>query len=136
VRYKQTVVGDAWAVIRPVLTMVIFTVIFGRIAKLPSDGACLTRCDLFLGSEDVKCVFPAGSTLDFCRPPLATYRHFVRLSGGECKRVEYAAFDGVDRSLAPSRHIIAEMSASAGITCAVAIRPYLTSTDAEKDAAA
>lgn len=39
VRYKQTVIGDAWAVIRPVLTMVIFTVIFGRIAKLPSDGS-------------------------------------------------------------------------------------------------
>ena len=32
VRYKQTAVGAAWAVIRPVLTMVVFTVIFGRIA--------------------------------------------------------------------------------------------------------
>jgi lipopolysaccharide transport system permease protein len=39
VRYKQTVIGVAWAVIRPFLTMVIFTVIFGRIARLPSDGA-------------------------------------------------------------------------------------------------
>lgn len=38
VRYKQTVVGVAWAVIRPLLTMVIFTVIFGRIANLPSEG--------------------------------------------------------------------------------------------------
>jgi lipopolysaccharide transport system permease protein len=38
VRYKQTVIGTAWAVIRPVLTMVVFTVIFGRIAKLPSEG--------------------------------------------------------------------------------------------------
>lgn len=38
VRYKQTVVGVAWAVLRPFLTMVVFTVIFGRIAKLPSDG--------------------------------------------------------------------------------------------------
>jgi lipopolysaccharide transport system permease protein len=38
VRYKQTVIGVAWAVIRPFLTMVVFTVIFGRIAKLPSDG--------------------------------------------------------------------------------------------------
>lgn len=37
VRYKQTVIGVAWAVIRPVLTMLVFTVIFGRIAKLPSD---------------------------------------------------------------------------------------------------
>src|SRR6266567_580148 len=38
VRYKQTVIGVAWALIRPILTMVVFTVIFGRIAKLPSDG--------------------------------------------------------------------------------------------------
>src|SRR5215468_10923148 len=38
VRYKQTVIGAAWAVVRPFLTMVVFTVIFGRLAKLPSDG--------------------------------------------------------------------------------------------------
>lgn len=38
VRYKQTVLGIAWAVIRPVATMLIFTVVFGRIAKLPSGG--------------------------------------------------------------------------------------------------
>ena len=38
VRYKQTALGVAWAVIRPVLAMLIFTVIFGRIAKLPSAG--------------------------------------------------------------------------------------------------
>ncbi len=38
VRYKQTVIGVAWALIRPFLTMVVFTVIFGKIAKLPSDG--------------------------------------------------------------------------------------------------
>lgn len=39
VRYKQTVIGAAWSLIRPLLTMLIFTVIFGRIAKLPSDGS-------------------------------------------------------------------------------------------------
>jgi lipopolysaccharide transport system permease protein len=39
VRYKQTIIGVAWAVIRPFLTMVVFTVIFGRIAALPSGGA-------------------------------------------------------------------------------------------------
>jgi len=38
VRYKQTVIGVAWSVLRPTLTMVVFTVVFGRIAKLPSDG--------------------------------------------------------------------------------------------------
>ena len=38
VRYKQTVIGVAWALIRPFLTMIVFTVIFGQIAKLRSDG--------------------------------------------------------------------------------------------------
>ena len=38
VRYKQTLIGVAWAVIRPFLTMLIFTVIFGRVANLPSEG--------------------------------------------------------------------------------------------------
>jgi lipopolysaccharide transport system permease protein len=38
VRYKQTVVGIAWALIRPFLTMVVFTVIFSKLAKLPSQG--------------------------------------------------------------------------------------------------
>ncbi|WP_218079996.1 ABC transporter permease [Anthocerotibacter panamensis] len=38
VRYKQTVIGVAWSVIRPVLTMIVFTVVFSKIAKLPSDG--------------------------------------------------------------------------------------------------
>ena len=38
IRYKQTIIGVAWALIRPFLTMLVFTVIFGRIAKLPSDG--------------------------------------------------------------------------------------------------
>jgi len=39
VRYKQTIIGILWAILRPFLTMIVFTVIFGRIAKLPSDGA-------------------------------------------------------------------------------------------------
>lgn len=38
VRYKQTVLGAAWAIIRPVLTMLIFSVVFGQLAKMPSDG--------------------------------------------------------------------------------------------------
>jgi lipopolysaccharide transport system permease protein len=37
-RYKQTVLGAAWAVLQPLLTMAVFTVIFGRLARLSSDG--------------------------------------------------------------------------------------------------
>ena len=39
VRYKQTVIGVAWAILRPLLTMLVFTVIFGKLAKLPTEGA-------------------------------------------------------------------------------------------------
>ena len=38
VRYKQTIIGVLWAVLRPLLSMVVFVVIFGKIAKLPSEG--------------------------------------------------------------------------------------------------
>ena len=38
VRYKQTVIGVAWAVIKPLFTMVVFTIVFGRLAKLPVEG--------------------------------------------------------------------------------------------------
>jgi lipopolysaccharide transport system permease protein len=38
VRYKQTVIGIAWVVIRPIMTMLVFTLVFGKLAKLPSDG--------------------------------------------------------------------------------------------------
>jgi lipopolysaccharide transport system permease protein len=38
VRYKQTFIGIAWALIRPFLTMIVFTIVFGSIAKLPSQG--------------------------------------------------------------------------------------------------
>lgn len=38
VRYKQTMLGAAWAIIQPVLTMIVFTIIFKGIAKLPTDG--------------------------------------------------------------------------------------------------
>src|SRR5947209_9706100 len=38
VRYKQTAIGVAWALIRPLLTMAIFTIVFGRLAKLPTPG--------------------------------------------------------------------------------------------------
>ncbi|MCF4967949.1 ABC transporter permease [Nostoc sp. CMAA1605] len=39
VRYKQTAIGIAWALIRPFLTMVVFSVVFGKLAQLPSQGA-------------------------------------------------------------------------------------------------
>src|SRR5262249_29003190 len=49
VRYKQTVIGMAWALIRPFLTMVIFTFVFGRLANLPSDGTAPYPVLVFAG---------------------------------------------------------------------------------------
>lgn len=49
VRYKQTVIGVMWAVIRPVLTMLVLTIIFGRIAKLPTEGAAPYALMVFAG---------------------------------------------------------------------------------------
>lgn len=49
VRYKQTVIGVLWAVIRPLLTMLVFTIIFGRIAKLPTDGNAPYALMVFAG---------------------------------------------------------------------------------------
>jgi len=38
IRYKQTVIGASWAIIQPLMTVVIFTIVFGKFAKIPSDG--------------------------------------------------------------------------------------------------
>jgi len=50
VRYKQTVIGIVWAVLRPFLTMVVFTVIFGTLAKLPSEGRVPYALMVFAGT--------------------------------------------------------------------------------------
>lgn len=49
VRYKQTVIGIAWAVLRPLTSMVIFTIVFGKLAGLPSDGTAPYALLVFCG---------------------------------------------------------------------------------------
>ena len=49
VRYKQTVIGLLWALVRPFLAMLVFTIIFGRIAKLPTDGNAPYALMVFAG---------------------------------------------------------------------------------------
>jgi lipopolysaccharide transport system permease protein len=49
VRYKQTVIGIAWAFVRPFMTMVVFTIVFSKIAKLPSEGAAPYAVMVFAG---------------------------------------------------------------------------------------
>jgi lipopolysaccharide transport system permease protein len=49
VRYKQTIIGVLWALIRPLLTVLVFTIIFGRIAQLPTDGTAPYALMVFAG---------------------------------------------------------------------------------------
>jgi lipopolysaccharide transport system permease protein len=49
VRYKQTVIGIAWAIVRPFVTMVILTIVFGRLAGLPSESAAPYPIMVFAG---------------------------------------------------------------------------------------
>jgi homopolymeric O-antigen transport system permease protein len=49
VRYKQTVIGALWALIRPVIATIVFTVVFGHIANLPSDGSTPYALLVFTG---------------------------------------------------------------------------------------
>src|SRR5262249_18303012 len=50
VRYKQTAIGAAWALLRPILTVVVFTIVFGRIAGLRSDGTAPYALMVFAGN--------------------------------------------------------------------------------------
>ena len=61
VRYKQTIIGLIWALIRPFLTMLVFTVIFGRIANLPSDGTAPYALMVFAGMLPVELLFGRAS---------------------------------------------------------------------------
>src|SRR5438094_2806802 len=49
VRYKQTIIGLAWALLRPFITMVVFSIVFGRIANLRSDGSAPYPLMVFAG---------------------------------------------------------------------------------------
>jgi len=49
VRYKQTVIGVLWALIRPILAILVFTIIFGRIARMPTDGDAPYALMVFAG---------------------------------------------------------------------------------------
>ena len=49
VRYKQTIIGLAWALIQPLATMLVFTVVFGKLAKLPTEGAAPYALLVFSG---------------------------------------------------------------------------------------
>jgi hypothetical protein len=114
------------------------TAVLRELRKRGKDGLLMVsdHGTLFAGNDDPTYVRPLwaryyrdGSTVAICQ-------RFARIFFGQFTRPEYAPLDGEDRRKQPSRHIIAEMCARAGITGPVTIRPYLTLTDEEKSLAA
>lgn len=74
VRYKQTAIGIAWAIIRPLLTMIVFTVVFGKLAKLPSAGGVPYPVLVFAGMLPW-CLF--SSVLSEASNSLITSAHVI-----------------------------------------------------------
>ncbi len=91
--------------------------------------------ELFAGNEDAAYVRPLWRRYSRDRSTAAICRRFVRIWGGQFTRPEYAPLLDQDRSRPPSRHIVAEMCACAGITGPVAIRPHLLLSEEEKSRA-
>ncbi|MGI6357055.1 MAG: ABC transporter permease [Lentisphaeria bacterium] len=63
--YKQTILGPAWAIIQPLLTTVVFTIVFGRLAKLPTDGVppfLFYMCGNIAWGYFAGCLTATGST--------------------------------------------------------------------------
>ncbi|MEP7263536.1 MAG: ABC transporter permease [Bacteroidota bacterium] len=81
VRYKQTVLGISWAVIRPLLTLVVFTIVFGRIAKMPSNGIPypLLVCAGILPWNYISTAFSEAGTSLITNSNLMTKVYFPRL---------------------------------------------------------
>ncbi len=81
VRYKQTALGAAWAVLQPFLTMVVFSVFFGRLGKIPSDGLpypLFAYCALLPWQLFAYSVSEAGNSL-VTNPSLITKVYFPRV---------------------------------------------------------
>jgi lipopolysaccharide transport system permease protein len=73
VRYKQTLLGAGWAIVQPLMTMVVFTIFFGHLAKVPSDGL---PYPVFSLMALVPWIYFA-SALSGCSTSLSGYQHII-----------------------------------------------------------
>lgn len=94
------------------------------------------NAELFKGNADPDYIRPLWSRYAAYDSTAAISRRFARLWGGQALQLEYAPFVGLDRHRSPSRHIVTEMCARAGISGPVSVRPYLALSEAEKAPAA
>jgi lipopolysaccharide transport system permease protein len=77
VRYKQTVLGAAWAIIQPFFTMVVFSIFFGKLAKIPSYGVpypIFSYTALLPWGMFAKAMADAGKSLVASRQPKCIFR--------------------------------------------------------------
>jgi hypothetical protein len=88
--------------------------------------------ELFIGNDDPSYVRPLWRRYSMYASTVSICQRFARICGSEFKRIEYAPPAGLDRRTPPSRHVVAEMCARAGVSGAVSIRPYLFLTDEER----
>jgi hypothetical protein len=88
--------------------------------------------ELFVGLALRAYVEPIGADRSGARK-VQRYRRVARIWGRAFHHLEYARYDGRDQSIAPHRHIIAELCASAGVAGSVSIRPYLILDEREKE---
>jgi Glycosyltransferase family 9 (heptosyltransferase) len=92
--------------------------------------------DLFRGLLSPTSVLPAGDSYSWGERPLSVYGRLARMVGGELVQLFYSRFDGHDQSEPPTRHYIAELCASAGITGPISLKPHLAVSEQEISAAA
>ena len=114
------------------------TAVMRELRKRGRDGLLMVsdHRELFEGNKDPAYVRPLWARYSPDSSTVSICRRFVQIWGGEFTRLEYAPMAGEDRRKSPSRHIIAEMCARAGMSGLVSIRPYLLLNDDEKSAAA
>ena len=114
------------------------TAVMRELRKRGRDGLLMVsdHRELFEGNQDPAHVQPMWGRYSQYRSTVSICRRFVQIWGGEFMKLEYAPMDVKDRRRPPSRHVIAEMCARAGISGPVSIRPYLILDEREKSLAA
>jgi hypothetical protein len=91
--------------------------------------------ELFTGNADIEYIWSAGKGYDIDYSIVSAHVRFAWLCRSKFRTMKYAPLIEADRSESPSRHIVADMCANAGIRGAVSIRTYLYLTEREKEAA-
>lgn len=113
------------------------TVVLRELRKRGKHGMMMVsnHAELFKGNSDPEYIRPLWSRYFSYDSTAAICQRFARIWGSHVVQPEYAPPMGHDRQRPPSRHVIVEMCAKAGITGSVLVRPYITLSEAERSSA-